>query len=357
MPGENRSKYLLGIDIGTTNLKAVLYNDAGNEICTEQKEYETIQLSSDIAEQDADIWWSGLTNCLQAITSSLPDAAGKIACISVSCQTPSMLPVNISGEPLRPSIIWMDRRARKEYQNILSELGEKRYRELTGMGPDVSFWPPKLMWYKNNEPELFRDTHSILQPNGFINYRLTGILSMDRINARFTHCYDTISGNWSEELSGVLGINLKEILPPLFDCTEIIGHVTPAAAMETGLKEGTPVAAGCTDEYATMISFGLSEPGDAGEITGTSTLVFIAHNKPIFDAGSTQCASGFYGEIACILDAPISTTGASLKWFANTLGGMEQIESENAAKACTELWTISLRDHAPEAAGFCFFHI
>ena len=137
------------------------------------------------------------------------------------------------------------------------------------------FLPNKILWYKKHEPELFRKTAYFLQASSYINYKLTGVMSTDIDQAIRTQCLDVKSMSWSKEIGDVIGVDLDRMLPEPQLVHEIIGEVTKEAAEETGLVPGIPVIAGCSDAMAAMYATGITKLGEAGESSGTTSLVFV----------------------------------------------------------------------------------
>ena len=319
--------YLLGIDIGTTNSKAILFDEDGVAVASGSGGYETHYPGPNMAEQDGDDWWSAVCSSIQQITSAFDISShGKLAGISISSQAPSLLPVDQSGHPLRRAPIWMDRRAGKEHDMLVSKIGFNRFESIVGGRPDSFYLLSKLYWYKHNEPENFARTATVLQANGYAVFKLTGKFSIDTTHAIMTHCMDVSTMKWSSEISAVSGLNFDEILPPIYKNTDIVGTVTTEAAKETGLPAGVPVIAGTTDSIASMVGLGLTEPGMAAEVTGTSSLVYVALDKLPPTSGKLSIRPSPIPSIPYLLLGPASTTGASLKWFDLNFGQPERLE-------------------------------
>lgn len=317
--------YLLGIDLGTTNIKAVIFNIDGEAQASASATYPLIMPAPNQVEQDANAWWAAAVEILRTITGKVgPEVTAAIRGISISSQLPSMLPLAADGTVLRNAMIWMDKRAYREMDEILDTMGRQAYIESAGAQPDVAFLPCKLLWFKKHEPELFARTHRVLQANGFLNYKLTGVMAMDADQAALCQCLDLRTMQWSDPLSHAMGIDLNAILPQPVSSDTIIGTVTPQAAQETGLCAGIPVVAGASDATASMYATGLSRIGEAGESSGTTSLLFVGHTGPsATDIPVVAKACSIQG-IPYFFNAPINTSGASLKWYLTTLGAAEQ---------------------------------
>ncbi len=317
--------FLIGIDLGTTNIKAIILDDQGNVVASSSKANSTVFPGKNMVEQDPNHWWECTAEILRTITSKVgSDIVKKIRGICVSSHTVSMLPLDKDGNVLRNSLIWMDSRSSDELQYILNTIGFSKFVSIVGAQPDVAFLPNKILWYKNNEPELFSKTYRILQASSFINYKLTDQMTMDIDQASRSQCLDINTLKWSNDISKAIGIDLNSILPQPSKSNEIIGHVTKRAANETGLISGIPVVAGASDAMASMYATGMSKIGQAGESSGTTSLVFVGHTQPSAPDIPIVTKPCSISGMPYLFDAPINTTGASIKWYLDNFGKTER---------------------------------
>jgi xylulokinase len=331
-------RFLLGIDLGTTNVKGILFDEDGFSVASSSATYKTFFPEPTQAEQDPLDWWDAIRKIITTITSSAgSDVVQKIAGICISSQTPTLLPVDKNGNPLRNSIIWMDKRSQIEYQQLLDKVGVNKYKSIVGGAPDVSFLPSKLLWYKTHEPQNFAKTHLFLQANSFINFKLTGAYSADLDQAALSQCLDVSTKNWSVDIASAIGIDLQKYFPTPVPCNTIIGHVTQEAADSTGLIEGIPVVAGTSDAVASMFAVGISKSGDAAEVSGTSSLIFVGHTAQTDFHGPVVSKPCAIDGIPYVFDAPISTTGASIRWYLDTLGKVEYSTSVPSNKSVYDI--------------------
>ena len=321
-------RYLIGIDLGTTNAKGIIFDEDGVAISSASATYPLIQPGPNMVEQRGQDWWSAAADILKSITDTAGEnIASNIQGICVSSHIPSLLPLDREGNILRNALIWMDKRSHAELDCILDTIGLSEYVNSAGAQPDVAFLPCKILWYKNNEPELFHKTHRILQASSYINYKLTGQMTMDIDQASLCQCLDLRTLRWSESISRAIGADLNSILPEPISSDTIIGHVTAEAASATGLKEGIPVVAGASDATASMYATGLCKLGEAAESSGTTALVFVGHDRPSrtdIPIVAKPCA---ITGMPYFFNAPINTYGASINWYLSNMG---QSESEYA---------------------------
>ena len=321
--------YLLGMDIGTTNMKANIMDEHGNIAASASAPNRLIFPGPNMAEQDPELWWNNAVSIFREVTSAAgPEIVKRIRGICISSQTVTLLPVDRNGEPLRNAMIWMDGRSRAELDQIIDTIGFDRYVSIIGAQPDAGFLASKLLWFKNNEPELFGKTEKILQTSSYINFKLTGKMTMDLDQAGRSQCLNITTMRWSDEVSQAIGADLNQLLPQPSEVTDVIGEVTAEAAAETGLAAGIPVIAGASDAMASMYATGLTRLGQAGESSGTTSLIFVGcdHATPTNLPLVTKACP--IREMPYIFDAPITASGASLKWYLDQLGEPEKQYAE-----------------------------
>ena len=322
---DNESRYVLGMDCGTTNIKAVILSNDGEIIAEASRPSKPIYPGHGMHEQDANEWWKDAADIFKdLIIQAGPERAKKLAGICVSSHTVSMLPVDKDGNALRNALIYQDERSNAERHEITRTVGTDRFIRIVGGQPAVAFLPNKILWFKRNEPQLFAKTRFIMQASSFVNYKLTGVFSSDMDQATRTQCLDINTMKWSEVIGDAIGVDLNQILPPLYNIDDIIGTVTKEAEAVTGIPEGTPVLAGCSDAIAAMQATGMCRLGDAGESSGTSSLVFVGsleQSEPDVPVVTRPCP---IDGIPWVFDAPITTTGATLKWYIEKMAGEER---------------------------------
>ncbi len=317
--------YLLGIDCGTTNIKAVILSSEGEVIAETCRSSHFLSDGPNIQEQDANEWWRETVGVFRSLAAQVGnDVVSKIKGISISSHTVTMLPVDEKGTPLRNAITYQDGRSSGELYEILDRIGRDRFIKIVGGQPSVAFLPNKLLWYKRHEPELFAKTHCFLQASSYINYKLTGKMTMDIDQASRTQCLDMKTMKWSKEIGEAIGIDLDRYLPQPQAINDIIGFTSEESAKETHLIAGIPVLAGCSDAMASMYAIGLSHIGEAGESSGTTSLVFVGTDqKSKMDIPVVTKPCAIEG-MPWIFDAPIQTSGGAINWFINKMAMVEK---------------------------------
>lgn len=348
--------YLLGMDCGTTNIKAIILGEDGTVVAEASRPSKFMNPGPNMQEQDANEWWSNTVEIFRSLTEQAGhDIVKRIRGISVSSHTVTMLPVDAEGNPLRNAMTYQDNRSAEELHYIVDTIGFDRFVKIVGGQPAVAFLPNKLLWFKKHEPELYAKTACFLQASSFINYKLTGKMTMDIDQATRTQCLDISTMEWSKEIGDVIGVDLDEKLPKPRLVDEIIGFVTEEAAKTTGLMEGVPVIAGCSDAMASMHATGMSRLGEAGESSGTTSLVFVGSDvksAPDIPVVTKPCT---IDGMPWIFDAPIQTSGAALKWFIEKMAAEEvTYAKEQDLNIYTYLNELAL-ESKPGAGGLFFF--
>ena len=317
--------YSIGIDIGTTTVKCILFREGPAVAAEASQEYRTINPHPSWAEQDPLDWWDGTVRCIRQLLGQSRVDPAEIRVISVSSQAPCALPLDRDGNPLHNALIWMDRRSVQEMELLSETPGAERIFEITGNRLDTYFMLPELMWFLRNEPAVMDRCHKLVQVNGFINTKLTGTFTIDESHATLTELYDCRTNDWSDELLRAVGAD-RSMMPEIVDCCTPIGHVTEKAAAETGLSTSTVVLAGAVDATAAALEVGLTGGGKVAEMTGTSSVVMIAFNE-LF---TTQGLSYLRGcsRNTSILFGAMNAIGGSLKWFRDAVLGGETPEHD-----------------------------
>ena len=274
--------YLLGHDIGTSGDKAALFDTEGNLIASYTSHYETYYEGSGYVEQDPEEWWRAFCYSTRNLINNTGIDAGDIAGISFSGQMLGCTCIDKSGKVLRRSIIWADQRAQAQQREISSKISAEEYYRITGHPLTASYGLLKLLWIKENENSVYKNTWKALNSKDYIAYRLTGNAITDYSDACGFGFYNLIKNQWDEELLKLTEID-KDKLPSPCSAVTNVGVVTKEAAELTGLKEGTPVIIGSGDGVAANVGAGSIAPGNGYICLGTSGWISITSNKPLFD--------------------------------------------------------------------------
>ena len=342
---------LLGIDVGTSSVKAVLIDENGKLHATGQAEYPLHHIRPAWVEQDPEDWWNGTCFVIKEALSKVPGGADRINGLAVSCQAPTLLALDRSGEPLRPAMIWMDRRAEAESLRLTELIGADNIHRITGNRPDAFYVAARLLWLKNNEPEVLKRTWKFVQVNGYINFRLTGQLTIDTSNAALLQLRDYQKEEWSETLCNICGVKTSQF-PEVVAAHFVQGKVTVQASEMTGLKVGTPVMAGTVDSASAALEVGVVEPGIAAEMTGTSTVVIIPNDKGLTEPALIAMPHALPG-IHLLLGAMVAS-GGCLRWFRDQFGQKEVLVAKEGKSDAFDLLTEQAAGIRPGSDGVIF---
>lgn len=324
-------KYLIGIDVGTSGTKSVLFDLDGNAVASATAEYPLFQPQNGWAEQNPDDWWEAACKTLREITAKAGD--GEIVGIGLSGQMHSLVLLDERNEVIRPAILWCDGRTAEECAEIEALVGREQLVEITANPALPGFTASKLMWVKKHEPQNFARVAHILLAKDYIRFKLTGEYATEVSDASGMQLLDVKERRWSEELCRILGIDLS-FLARVYESPEVTGYIQVAAAEQTGLSVGIPVAGGAGDNAAAAIGTGVCRDGQAFTTIGTSGVVFAPTKQPVIDPRGrihTFCAAvpGTWHVMGVTQAA-----GLSLQWFRNTLGGGDGYrELDNACAA------------------------
>ncbi len=271
-------KYVIGIDLGTSGTKTVLFDTLGNVISSDTIEYPMYQPKNGYAEQDPEDWANAALNTVKNVLAKSSIDPADIAGIGISGQMHGLVMLDGNNNVIRRSIIWCDQRTEKEVGEMNQKVGREKLVEITA-NPALTGWTAaKILWVRNNEPENYKRCRHILLPKDYVRFVLTGEYASEVSDASGTQLLDVPHRKWSEEVCSLLDIDMS-MLPKLYESAEITGYVTGEAAERTGLKEGTPVAGGAGDNAAAAVGTGVVEDGKAFTTIGTSGVVFAHTSK------------------------------------------------------------------------------
>jgi xylulokinase len=306
---------LLAIDIGTGSARAALVTSSGIIAAFAAKEHSQIIPRFAWSQQRPRTWWDGVMLTVRTVLGQIPEAADRIAGIAACGQMHGTVLIDETGELVLEEVpLWNDKRTRALVDRFLHEYDAAGLRAATANPPTVA-WPGfKLAWIKQNAPKSYAAARTFLAPKDYINFKLTGERRIDFCEASCSYMFDQRTGGWSDELLSRLDLDLDK-LPPLGAASDLLGSVTREAAQLTGLRAGTPVAVGAGDFPAALLGAGVTRAGQGCEITGTSTLVAMAVDRPAPDpeVANLLCVTGGWAAFA-IVDA----TGDAIRW-ARTL--------------------------------------
>lgn len=310
-------EYLLGVDLGTSGTKTVLFDVNGQAIASETIEYPLHQPQNGWAEQAPEDWWDAARNTIRSVIEQSGVNAADIKGLGISGQMHGLVLLDADGNVLREAILWCDGRTQDECDEITNTIGRERLIQITANPALTGFTAGKILWVRKHEPELWAKVRHILLPKDYVRFKLTGEYASEMSDASGTNLLDVPNRCWSKEILDALNID-DNLMPRLTESSDVAGYITSEAAQVTGLIAGTPVAGGAGDNAAAAVGTGVVVEGKAFTTIGTSGVVFAHSDKVQIDPQGrvhTFCAAvpGAYTVMSCTLAA-----GLSLKWYRDT---------------------------------------
>ncbi len=310
--------FFLGIDVSTTGSKALLMG-ADGKVVTVASSPHTLQPPRPLwSEQDPREWWQAV--CI-SVRSALKQAnldAGAVAAIGLTGQMHGLVLLDRAGEVLRPAILWNDQRSQAQCDEIHRRVERDKFIHITGNLALPGFTAPKILWVKENEPEVYARTAHVLLPKDYVRHMLSGEFAMDKADGSGTVLFDLKARGWSGTILTALEIP-HSWMPPLYEGPEITGYLTAQAAKATGLKAGTPIMAGGGDQSAQAVGVGAVTPGIIGLTVGTSGVVFAPTPSAMVEPDGRlhafcHAVPGMWHLMGVMLSA-----AGSLQWYRDTL--------------------------------------
>lgn len=322
-------KYLIGIDIGTSATKTVMFDEKFKAVTSSSREYPMYQPKNGWAEQRPEDWRDAVLETLKEAVLQSGVNAEDILGIGLSGQMHGLVMLDENGDVLRPSIIWCDQRTQKQCDEITEKIGRERLIEITANPALTGFTASKILWVRENEPEIYARCRHILLPKDYIRYILTGDFATEVSDASGMQLMDIPKRCWSDEVLEKLDID-KSLLPKMYESPEVTGTINAETAEKTGLSVNTKVVGGAGDNAAAAVGTGVVSGGKAFTTIGTSGVVFAHTDKVSIDPKGRVhtfcCAVPNCWHIMGVTQA----AGLSLKWFRDNFCGdfIERAEKE-----------------------------
>ncbi|SDK02511.1 xylulokinase [Sediminibacillus albus] len=318
-------KYVIGVDLGTSAVKILLVNQNGEVAQEVSKSYPLIQEKTGYSEQDPNVWVdqtaAGLTELLDNISVEPADIEG----ISFSGQMHGLVLLDENYQVLRNAILWNDTRTTAQCQQIYEAVGEKRLLELTKNPALEGFTLPKLLWVREQEPEIYQKAKKFVLPKDYLRYRLTGKLHMEYSDAAGTLLLNIGKKEWSREICGLLGLDIN-LCPPLVESHAEVGTLSASFAEATGLSRSTRIFAGGADNACGAIGSGILETGKTLCSIGTSGVVLSYEEGKDKDFAGTVHYFNHGAEDAYYTMGVTLSAGHSLSWFKDVFAENESFE-------------------------------
>ncbi|KAB0682792.1 xylulokinase [Aureimonas leprariae] len=301
----------LSIDVGTGSVRAALVDASGRIVGIAAREHDQIVPAFGWAEQRAEDWWTGVAASVREVLGQIDGARERVAAVAACGQMHGTVLVDGAGNPTRAAVpLWNDKRTSGLVAEFERAFPASDYLTESG-NPPTPAWPGfKLQWLRDNDPRAYRAAEAVLMPKDFVNLRLTGERAMDTGDASCSFLMNPATRAWSDWMIATLGLDAG-MLPPIREPMDILGSVTAAAARETGLREGTPVLVGGADYPVALLGSGVCRPGLASDVTGTSCILTLIADRPLFDPEICNVATpeGHWGGFVLL-----ETGGDAMRW-------------------------------------------
>ena len=309
-------RYLLGIDVGTTGTKTLLFSAEGQLLGHAYRGYKMYNPQVGYSEQNAEDWWDAVCQTVREVCAD-PEIGKSVVAISLSLQGGTMVAVDKDVKPVRPAMVWNDGRGAAQMEAYLREVGEaETMYQKTGWRLGKAMLAIEIRWMKENEPELFEKTAMFLSVPDYISMKMTGIPAVDMSDAGNNQLANVRDGCYDPEILKFAGVT-EDKLPKLVRSGDVIGNLTAEAAEALGLSTDTVLVAGAHDQYAVALGAGALRSGDILIGSGTAWVVTAIGDEPAFETGLAQSVSAVPGKWGSLLS--LSTGGVCLEWWRRNL--------------------------------------
>jgi len=346
-------QYILAHDLGTTGNKATLYDAAGTLVRSAFCGYATDYAHTGWAEQNPDDWWRAVCDSTRALLRESGVGGDAIAAISFSGQMMGAVALDADARPLRPAIIWADQRATAQERWLGERIDPAEVYRITGHRLSASYSLAKILWLRDNQPEVYRATHKFVHAKDAIVARLTGQFATEPTDASGMNLYDLEASAWSGAIVEAAGLDPAK-LPDLCRSIDVVGTVLPGVAEKVGVRAGTPVVIGGGDGMCAAAGAGVIREGAAYNYVGSSSWIALATERPIYDPDYRTFT---WAHMVPGMFSPCGTmqmAGGSYQWTRDQLAPLERQAAEALGVSPYELMNLGAEQVPPGAHGLIF---
>jgi xylulokinase len=306
--------HIIGIDVGSQSVKGILCAPDGQPMRTAAHPCAMVHPASGWSDQDPGEWRRGMAAVVRDLLRTGGLARADVSHVGVACQVDGVVALDAALLPLRPAIIWLDRRATVQADRLLTSMDANAIFRISGLNVDASHMAPKMMWIRDAEPEIFERTHLLASVAAQLLGWLTGCAVQDHANASSSLLYDVVQRDWSPPLLDAAGIDVA-LLPPIAASHAVIGQLTAAAADELGLTTTCAVVTGTGDDHGACLGAGVVGPGLIADVTGTAEPVAAVASNPVFDAEHLVETHAHAVDGSLLVENPGFVSGGSTLWL------------------------------------------
>jgi xylulokinase len=315
--------YVVGCDVGSQGTNAALYAADGRLVDSAYEPYDVDFPRPGWAEQPARLWDEAIRRACRALVERLDGPADAVHAISFGSQLDGQVALGADRAALRPCLIWMDRRAEAQARALGDRLSAERFYALSGANLDSSHGVFKILWVRDQEPEVFARARHFVTPGTYAVLSTAGELVVDPSNASSVALLDPRTRQWSPQLLEAAELD-PALMVPVRPPTEAVGTVTEEFAAATGLARSTRVVVGCGDEMAATLGAGVRAEGEVCDVVGTAEPVCAASVEPHADPTMLVECHPHGDPDAWLMENPGFVSGGNLRWFRDQLGGVER---------------------------------
>jgi xylulokinase len=314
--------YVIGCDVGSQGTNCALYAADGTLVASSYQTYDLSFPFPGAAEQDPDAWAPAIVAGVRELLDEVPEGPSAVKGLSFGSQLDGMVVCGKDARPLRPAMIWMDRRAERQAAAVAEKISPTEFYNRVGANLDSSHAVFKALWVRDEEPELWSRVGFLMSPGTYVLRTVAGTVAVDYSNASSLALLDPRSRKWSSEVLAAVDIP-EYLLPDVVEATNPISTVSAPFAEESGLDPSTIVAVGCGDEMAATLGAGVFEPGEVCDVVGTAEPVCAASSEPREDPTMLVECHPHADPDAWLLENPGFVSGGNLRWWRDQFAPIE----------------------------------
>jgi xylulokinase len=345
--------YVIGCDVGSQGTNTALYSADGQLVASAYQGYDVLFPQPGWAEQDPREWTRALHSTIARVLAEVPEGPSAVKGLSFGSQLDGMVACDAKGQPLRPAMIWMDRRAESQAAALAERVSREDFYHQVGANLDSSHAVFKALWIRDEEPEIFARSAKLMPPGSYVLHEAAGVLAVDYSNASSLALLDPRTRSWSQPILDAAGIQ-STMLPELAAGTHSVGPVTKAFAAATGLSPDTAVVVGCGDEMAATLGAGVFAPGEVCDVVGTAEPVCAVSAGPREDPTMLVECHPHADPESWLLENPGFVSGGNLRWWRDQFCPEERAAEARGDGDAYDALTGPAADVAPGAEGLVF---
>lgn len=345
--------YAIGCDVGSQGTNCALYSAEGTLVASSYQTYDLSFPFPGAAEQDAEAWPLAVAAGVRELLEHVPEGPSAVKGLSFGSQLDGMVVCGGDGRPLRPAMIWMDRRAEAQAARVAERIAPDEFYRRVGANLDSSHAVFKALWVRDEEPELWSRATFLMSPGTYVLRAVAGAIAVDYSNASSLALLDPRSRTWSTEVLAAVGLS-ERLLPEVVAATDPISTISASFAQETGLDPATVVAVGCGDEMAATLGAGVFAPGEVCDVVGTAEPVCAASSEPREDPTMLVECHPHADPDAWLLENPGFVSGGNLRWWRDHFGEVERTAEAEGRGDAYDLLSAGAERIAPGSEGLTF---